>query len=394
MSSSDVTKLATELHHATAVLVAIALSTAFALAQEKVAKRPTFTRVVISETASGDVKLAGDIDRDGLVDLIVGGYPKDQLSWWRWPELQRSIIATPNVEFTTDGELADLDSDGDLDIVTADGAAGSNLMWFENHTHDVTGSIGWTRHLIGAAGDWVKDIEVADFDLDGRNDVMLRTTSALLAFFSTNGDRWVSTEFKGYDLGEEGLGSADLDSDGDVDVIILGHYLANPGRLTARQASSWQLNQIGKFNRAFKVAVQDIDSDGRLDIVTSSSEHVADVVWFRRDTEGSATWTPHLIRPAVQGAHTLVVADMDRDGKIDVVVGQMHTTEAREIAVHYNVDGKGMRWERELIGQTGLHNGVASDIDGDGDIDLFGSNWAGNPPASVWLNELNPSPQP
>ncbi|WP_287217243.1 FG-GAP-like repeat-containing protein [Mesorhizobium sp.] len=85
---------------------------------------------------SGDVKLVGDIDGDGRLDLVLGGLPQSPLSWWRWPDLLLTTIATARVEFTTDGVLVDTDGDGDLDIVTADGPDGANLVWFENPRPD------------------------------------------------------------------------------------------------------------------------------------------------------------------------------------------------------------------------------------------------------------------
>ncbi|GLS36709.1 hypothetical protein GCM10010869_23000 [Mesorhizobium tianshanense] len=117
----------------------------------------TFDRREIADH-SGDVKLVGDIDGDGRLDLILGGLPQTPLSWWRWPDLLLTTIATARVEFTTDGVLVDVDGDGDLDIVTADGPDGANLIWFENPrpNHDPTDGPSWKHHEIGAVGGWGK----------------------------------------------------------------------------------------------------------------------------------------------------------------------------------------------------------------------------------------------
>ncbi|MFA5898200.1 MAG: VCBS repeat-containing protein [Hyphomicrobium sp.] len=353
--------------------------------------RLRFERMEIAQR-SGDVKLVGDIDGDGTNDLVLGGMPGDALRWWHWPDLASTLIAVPSIEFTTDGELSDIDGDGDLDIITADGRDGTNLVWFENPRPSASPADGaaWKRHAVMAAGDWVKDVEVADFDGDGRKDIALRTPTTLMIVFQIADGDWQAVAFADVSLGEEGMTIGDVDADGDTDVVVCGQWLRNPGGARARDSGSWTRHDVGAFDVAFKAVVVDIDKDGRPDILTSSSEHTADVAWFSAERGATGTWSRHVIRAAVPGAHTLQAADMDGDGSVDVVVGQMHTTAARELAIYFNKDGSGESWSREVIDNVGLHNGVAADIDADGDLDIYGSNWVGNPPLRIWINNLDP----
>ncbi|CAH2394641.1 conserved hypothetical protein [Mesorhizobium ventifaucium] len=341
---------------------------------------------------SGDVKLVGDIDGDSRLDFVLGGFPEDAMSWWRWPDLVHTVIARPHVEFTTDGVLADIDGDGDPDIVTADGPDAVNLVWFENPRPNGNPTHGpsWKRREIGAVGSWGKDIKAADFDGDGLVDIVVRAPGEVMIFFQESPSSWTRVGLFFFNLGEEGTAIGDIDGDADVDLVLHGVWASNPGAAAARDAALWRSYELGPFNPAFKALVTDLDQDGRADILTSSSEHTDDVAWFQPLAGPTGRWIRHVIQPSVAGAHTLQAADMDGDGDNDVVVGQMHTTEERKLAIHYNVDGRGTRWARQVIDDVGLHNGVVADVDRDGDFDIYGANWVGNPPVRVWINRLDP----
>ena len=350
-----------------------------------------FERIDIAQQA-GDIKLVGDLDGDGDLDLILGGSVSEPLTWWRWPDLKPTQIAIAQIEFTTDGLLADIDGDGDLDIVTPDGDKGDNLLYFENPlpNADPAEEGTWRRHVIGSIGGWGKDVEAADFDGDGRMDIAARSPDNLMIFFQNKNTDWARIELPGFSLGEEGMTSGDIDMDGDIDLIVDGEWISNPDGADARSSKAWQSYEIGPFNPAFKAVVADIDQDGHPDVITSSSEHTADVAWFGAMEGPTKKWTRHVVLPALPRAHTLQVADMDQDGDIDIVVGQMHTSQERALQVLFNLDGKATRWASQIVDHTGLHDGVVADIDGDGDFDIYGANWTGNPPLRVWLNRLDP----
>jgi hypothetical protein len=129
-------------------------------------------------------------------------------------------------------------------------------------------------------------------------------------------------------------------------------------------------------------------------LLFSNSEGTGPLAWWTPATQDpQGTWVKTTILASLEKAHTLQAADINRDGKIDLVVGQMHTSADREVMILYNQDGLGTAWQKQVIGTGGIHNGVVADIDNDGDWDIFGANWTGYPPIRLWVNQLPPLPR-
>ena len=58
-----------------------------------------------------------------------------------------------------------------------------------------------------------------------------------------------------------------------------------------------------------------------------------------------------------------------------------------EVSVYWNSPEKG-EWEKEVIATTGSHSMRTLDFDTDGDLDIFGANWAGeNRTIELWVNK-------
>jgi hypothetical protein len=355
---------------------------------------PTFKLVDIDADIAGDVKLVGDIDGNGFPDLVVGGMPEEKLNWYRYPGWEKTIIATPTYEFTTDGALEDLDHDGDLDIIVPDGNAVNNLVWFKNPlpTGNPQNGYEWSRMVIGSIDGWGKDVLIADFDQNGYLDVATRHSTAAMIFFQISAGTWSKMTFSGVNVGTEGMAKGDIDQNGTQDLVLQGVWLKNPGSSSARTGTQWHQYTIGSADPDFKALVVDLNQDGKMDVLFSSSENTAAVDWWTpTTTDPTGTWTRHNILPSLEKAHTLQAADMDLDGDLDIILAQMHTSVLKEIMILVNQDGQATSWVKQVIGTQGLHNSVVADIGGDGDYDIFGANWTGNPPVMLFLNQITPS---
>jgi len=351
-------------------------------------------------------KAAGDIDGDGLPDLLAASAAGDGLFWYRYPKWTKHLIA-PGA-FTTDMAVADIDRDGRLDVVIP-GRAG--LTWFRNPCAPGLdpAAAAWSARVISAEGADMHDVEVADLDGDGKPDVVTRHQSGFgkrrgnqIHFWRQEGpDAW-SHRTAACPHGE-GLAAADLDADGHPDVVIGGRWYRNPGAA----GSAWQEHAYidpaafdqGWTNGDVVAAVGDIDGDGRPDIVLSPAEGKGRLSWFAAPPDPRRTnWTEQVIQADSDYMHGLRLGDLDGDGRLDVVAAKMHQASApQEVAVFWNRGG-GRPWPKQVVSARGSHNIVLVDVAADGAIDIFGANWnnkaAAGAPLELWRNlrsEARPS---
>ena len=344
-----------------------------------------FERHVVDPDGPLDVwlKAVGDIDGDGSLDLVAGGRTSGGLVWYENPGWTKRAIAKG--KFGTDGELADIDGDGDLDVVALEEDP-PKTVWFENP--------GWQRRVIGA--ERLHDIEVADLDGDGDLDLVARNQGA----FRAEGDRlhfyrqdgpgaWSHGTLK--IANGEGLCLADVDGDGDADAVVERHWYENTGDPLAAE---WPARQYaGEWDYPFTfVAAGDINGDRRVDIALSPSERAGGsyrISWFEapRNPE-SGTWPEHVVDSPVETVHHFVgIGDFNADGLGDIAAAEMHQGEdPDEVKIYLNPGGDGP-WRKVVIATTASHSMRIADIDGDGDLDLYGANWRGRR-VEWWENRL------
>ena len=185
----------------------------------------------------------GDIDQDGRID-VVGCYgidsntamicwwknPGDSSGKWNWYEAGRSYGSHPDRI-----EAADLNNDGKMDIVVGDEGKGGKLYWLRQPAHAAKNH--WPRHVI--YDNEIYSMSVADMDFDGDMDVVVgehKTQNQqnpwvgqrkTLIFENDGAGNFTAHVIDKDTEKESHLGTqlADLDGDGDYEIVSIGWRL-------------------------------------------------------------------------------------------------------------------------------------------------------------------------
>lgn len=264
-------------------------------------------------------KGAADIVAPDVADRIrsatslffVDGAPLEQSSWQEQVLLKRGIANT--------AQPVDVDGDADLDVLAAarnrqelfliENVAIEQSGRLETLVHDIRIEpgfevpVGWEARSNAFQSDW------ADLDGDGRMDLVVNVTETAPDMPSALGLGWLQQPasleeaWVFHRIGDTlpdwiaGIRLADIDGDGDLDVVTGGYSGLNI--------------LAGAYSGAPRI--EDDPS-------ATPSDTVGRIAWFENPDDATADWTRHDISRRVRGMYDAFVAiDLDDDGDTDLV---------------------------------------------------------------------------
>lgn len=289
----------------------------------------------------------------------------------------------------------DVDNDGDIDIVSCDYLRGYIVIKINGG--DATGSntgVFSSSTILSAEGGLPRHVTLADIDGDGDLDI-LALWSGVYIYQNGDGKGGNTGKFAIKDVVKTGSGPyslamGDVDGDGDPDFVTANEngtsvsVRLNGGDNSGSNTGEFKNgSQVPITGRPTAVALADVDGDGDLDMVVSHSVNTLSVRLNGGDATGSNTGTfsgsqEVALRGYTASLANLAVGDVDGDSDLDLVVGVS------------NSNGTGSWASVRLNGgdasgsNTGIFSGTQDvpvaaysialgDMDADGDLDLVTS---------------------
>ena len=291
-----------------------------------------------------------DLDADGLRDLLVadlgsfppGDHDRGAVVWLRGrTDRSYTAVMITRGARVADVEAADFDGDGRLDLATAvfGWRRTGHLTILKNQTVDYDRPL-FVPHLIDKRPGAIHAIP-ADLDRDGRPDLITlfaQEHETVVAFLNRGSMRFETKSVYSAphpNWGSSGIEVVDLDKDGDLDVLMTNGDMFDDQIVKPYHGIQW-LENTGAFpfiahSLAGLPGVQraqaaDLDGDGDLDIVACAlvpsreeGARLASVVWLEQTQRGR--FVRHTLEIGSPTHATLDVGDLDRDGDVDIAVG-------------------------------------------------------------------------
>jgi hypothetical protein len=262
-----------------------------------------------------------DLDGDGDPDPLIADLLADAIVWWSnsgdasaW-ELADVATSAGGTRIATAG---DLDRDGDLDVVGASDSNG-DLEWYRS-----AGAGGFATFALDFALEAPTEIALADFDRTKRLDVAVGDESLEAVFWYKNDGTPATGSWTRLTVTPAltGFGALALEAaDGDVDLVTDAQsagdvlWLDHDGAATPNSIRRTLQTLSETPNR---LVAADLDRDGDLDLAVETGE---EVFWLESDaTPAAGAWTLHAAATGLPFAEGIAAADLDGDGDPDLVL--------------------------------------------------------------------------
>ncbi|NBB89248.1 MAG: T9SS type A sorting domain-containing protein [Bacteroidetes bacterium] len=333
------------------------------------------------------VELA-DLDNDGNIDILAV-YSGDILWFKNEGNLE---FGEPEVIFGSRAssknpylDIGDIDGDGDLDIVYDTAESDDRILWLEN----IDNGSSFEEHLITNMF-FSNHCELKDLDSDGDLDILTAGTRHTEWYRNTDGKGNFEFERQFYDYfngSRHVITAEDFNSDGYLDIL---YWRANGGSFgTDDLYVHYGLDGNGNFgdqvllssddpHEIIDIEIIDINGDQEKDVVIchgkAGTRFVGEIIW-RRVSNGQIRQSGGSLSE-IKGLTYLEKIDIDKDGDLDIITsaGKFDDPISSGLFLIFLNNGNG-QFENTLSVVTDegrVDNVKAADLNNDGTIEMVG----------------------
>jgi len=335
---------------------------------------------VIWEGQRCNVAVAADFTGDGKMDVISSSSGKTRL--FVAPDWKQVIISDNKDHTFIHGETFDVDGDGDADFIGARYKPGL-IVWFEQPKEAISGP--WKARIAEDEIIGIHGVLKADVNGDGKLNLLANSGQPKGKFPNSaawlevpknprNAKRWTRHIFAKEDAPglSHYLGAGDLNGDGRLDITLAAKGGAADKSGMGEWFAWWEAGKDptqpfkkhllpGKHPGATNIMPADVNGDGKLDIVASRG-HGTGLIWYE-----NPKWKIHDINTDLQSPHCLQIGDIDNDGDLDAATCAYLSRKA----AWFENDGKGKFTTHIINADQCAYDIRLVDMDADGDLDAL-----------------------
>ncbi|MBI1371568.1 MAG: LEPR-XLL domain-containing protein [Phycisphaera sp.] len=264
------------------------------------------------------------------------------------------------IDFNGDGSWG---GPGEQVFDSVDLANGDNVLTFDVPSWAKAGTT-YARFRLSSAGDLAPKGAAADGEVEDYAVTIVSPAWATGVFGPPN---TISATANG----AFSVFAADVDGDGDMDVLSASQYDQTVAWYENDGAQNFTPHAISTAaSTVLSVFAADVDGDGDMDVLSASTGDDR-IAWYEND--GAESFTAHTISASADGATSVFAADVDGDGDLDVLSASQFDG---KIAWYENDGSEGFTDHTISTSADYAFSVFAADLDGDGDVDVLSASVA------------------